>query len=669
MNDFIALLKLAGSTCQHFILKTMDSTSGEVSLPVLGGLSKEITQESYNCISASVILCVDEYYHVVSSGKYEPDATSIFDALLHLLVFPQSSVTHLRTLGSELSDILLLVGLIRCSQLKSSLFCSVPLCRAGCAYALDKFGVPVFLKSVDSRLQHWGRIIFTLMNSTELSVRSMAVDFLVSLLCGVYDVWGSIDSISLCFLSILPEIVAREIALFSVSGLIKSMENVESSLWPLRRAIADVEESNPFDDDRVNPQMLPSLTTLCRTAQAIIDGVLVEVRLRDYCNLDLDEISRAQRGVSVGGLSKHGRLPAKAVFDADEESVLEAASFFSHETSLSQKLRWLFTLRDIHFAKRQWSEVAEVMTLCAQSLIKSYHLLPQWEPCRFDLWNDYRHSPWLSSIGVLDSHYNRGNISVMEFANAFLELNVKIRQREILCSTLISVVDFIAAAHAEEDGIEGLAFLQFEGLLSLVNDESTKHKPETHAYLRHVRAAIYSKLAKITDYGVRNTLAINISKGSQIYVLVILQGHKPFRFQESTTIPTFFEWDVPSICRISKPVLEVADRIKQQHPKESWEECICQAFTTPLIVALRDDDVERTIVLRTKASIEPTIDKAITYITAMVVQKIGSEKSRKFIVRHSQDCITEYTVAHKFPHCLSRQRSLVTSEIKMASQC
>lgn len=99
INDFFTLLKLSCLTCQHFI------TSGEESLPVLGGLSREIAQESYNCISASVILCVDECYHVVSRGKYEIDTLggTLFDVLLHLLASPQSSVTHLRTLGSKLS--------------------------------------------------------------------------------------------------------------------------------------------------------------------------------------------------------------------------------------------------------------------------------------------------------------------------------------------------------------------------------------------------------------------------------------------------------------------------------------------------------------------------------------------------------------------------------------
>jgi hypothetical protein len=86
---------LAGSSCQHFII------SDEESLPVLGGLLKEIAQEAFNCISASVILIV-ECYHDVSRDKDERLDGSLFDVLLHLLASPQSSVTHLRTLGSKL---------------------------------------------------------------------------------------------------------------------------------------------------------------------------------------------------------------------------------------------------------------------------------------------------------------------------------------------------------------------------------------------------------------------------------------------------------------------------------------------------------------------------------------------------------------------------------------
>jgi len=59
INDFVYLLKLAGVTCQHFI-------SIDQSLPVLGGLLKEMAQEASNCISASVILLLDECYPFVA---------------------------------------------------------------------------------------------------------------------------------------------------------------------------------------------------------------------------------------------------------------------------------------------------------------------------------------------------------------------------------------------------------------------------------------------------------------------------------------------------------------------------------------------------------------------------------------------------------------------------
>lgn len=90
------VLQLASSTCQHFI-------PGRESLPVLGGLSKEMTQEAFNCISASVILLIDECFDIVSRDKYgiEKLGRCLFDLMLQLLSTPQSSVTHLRTLGGK----------------------------------------------------------------------------------------------------------------------------------------------------------------------------------------------------------------------------------------------------------------------------------------------------------------------------------------------------------------------------------------------------------------------------------------------------------------------------------------------------------------------------------------------------------------------------------------
>ena len=87
----------------------------------------------------------------------------------------------------------------------------------------------------------------------------------------------------------------------------------------------------------------------------------------------------------------------------------------------------------------------------------------------------------------------------------------------------------------------------------------------------------------------------------------------------------------------------------------------------PLIDALRDDDANHSVVLRMRGSQDPATDESKTYISSMIVQNKSSNscKSRKFFVRHGQDGITEYTVAHKFPHALSRQRSLITNEMKM----
>ena len=98
INDFVHLLKLASSTCQHYIPSNAAS-----SFSVIGGLSNEMTQEFFNTLSASVILLIDECFDVVSTDEYELEkfGASLFDVLLHLLATPQSSVTLLRTLGGK----------------------------------------------------------------------------------------------------------------------------------------------------------------------------------------------------------------------------------------------------------------------------------------------------------------------------------------------------------------------------------------------------------------------------------------------------------------------------------------------------------------------------------------------------------------------------------------
>ncbi|KAL9179634.1 hypothetical protein ACHAXT_008924 [Thalassiosira profunda] len=206
----------------------------------------------------------------------------------------------------------------------------------------------------------------------------------------------------------------------------------------------------------------------------------------------------------------------------------------------------------------------------------------------------------------------------------------------------------MATAYSNEDGLEDVACLHFEELLNMItsriSNESKRHHVELRA-LRRVRANICTKLAR----------------GGQVYVRVILHGRKPKRFEESTSLPTFFEWDAPSICRVSKPVLLAAARMMQQHQAESWEESVCEAFAQPLIEALRNADADSPVVLRTQAS--PT-NETETYISAIVVQKASAFKSRRFFTRQGHDSIVNYSVAHKAPHALSRQRQVLQSEVQ-----
>lgn len=73
------------------------------------------------------------------------------------------------------------------------------------------------------------------MNSTALSVRSIAVDFLVSLVGNTFDTYGNISEVSLVMVSVLPEVAAREIALYGLGDHIKTLEDAARAVWPLRR--------------------------------------------------------------------------------------------------------------------------------------------------------------------------------------------------------------------------------------------------------------------------------------------------------------------------------------------------------------------------------------------------------------------------------------------------
>jgi len=572
----------------------------------------------------------------------------------------------------------------------------------------------MFLETTGGHFQHWIRVIIGLMNSVALSVRSIAVDFVVSLLCGVFDLHGNIDDVALIFVTVLPEVVAREIALCSVNGLIGSLEDAEKSIWPLRRSFADIEDANPLDDDRVDPQLSPVLSVFCRASQAIIDGVLVEMRLRgDDCVVVGTKISTKNKD--------------KSFFDADEESLYEAACFFTPETSPMQRLRWLLTLKSLHESKGHWVEAAETLIMCARTISDSIpHLNNVWRPNRFSLWSDGRRSLWLSTVGEEIGNPEQGNAQVMTFANSFLEPIGLVKNEEApkslklprptlphMSSLLMSLSKEAVTLYSREDGMDASAYMQLESLLKILmgvldDHESaslhsggvglnavlqTKQYVEEVSCLRKVIASITGHMTKLAERLLlvaqdaptsSNSLdlpneMLSPSRCRPYYVRLFLSGKKPRRFEESTTLPTFLELDKPCICRVPKRVIVEASKSLKQNSHLS-ETSVCNAYGKAIRNALLQDLDSTEIVFGTGTSKADVTDETITYVNIDVVHaesmdsKTGLQENfgyyyRRFLHNKHADpqqgavaTRTEMAVAIPFPCPLSRQRSMLTKE-------
>ena len=366
------------------------------------------------------------------------------------------------------------------------------------------------------------------------------------------------------------------------------------------------------------------------------------------------------------------------MFDADEESVLEAATFFSPELSMPQKLRWLLSLRDLHIAKSQWAEAGESLILAANAIIDALpHLSETWMASPFDLWHDFTRSPWLVSIGSTEESKTQGWETIAEFANSFLEpigLSNTASNRlsvEIVCTTLSSIVDQAFLAFDQEGDLHDLAYSHFEALLQrispLITNKDRHSRSKDLQLMRRVRGNICAKLARLDK---NSNIQHGIQNGSSTYVRVILRGMKPIRFKESTTIPTFLEWNNPSICRVSTAIISKAKQTLSDNPMKSEDECICSAFAEKYTSALKAGGTTSVILRIGATDNDVADDDTNTYIDVAVVQmkqqSKSDGKSRKFFIQKRNTGvvsfgITEYTVAHKFPHALSRQRSLTNN--------
>jgi hypothetical protein len=688
IHRFIRLLRLGSTTFQSFIDQQRHCM---FPLEIDRGISPWLLQESFNTVCATTIQVVDESVSPTSSipNEQRKMIQGILDLLLHVLTTPQSTVTHLRAVG-------------------------------GAIQAFEKFGAQMFLETTGGHLQHWIRIIVGLMNNTALSVRSIAVDFVVSLLCGVFDLHGNIEDVALIFATVLPEVVAREIALCSVNGLIKSFEDAEKSIWPLRRSFADIEDANPLDDDRVDPQLSPVLSVFCRASQAIIDGVLVEMRLRgDDC--------------VVVGTQMPPKNEDKYIFDADEESLFEAASFFTPETSPMQRLRWLLTLKSLHVSKENWLEAAETLIMCARTISDSIpHLNNVWRPNRFSLWSDQRRSLWLSTVGEEIGNPEQGNVQVMTFANSFLEPEGLVAPDKKLdtlklprptfphmSSLLMSISKEAINMYGKEGGMDASAYEQLESLLRIVMDVLDDHEiaslhtsgvglnavlerkkyVEEVTCLRKVIASITAEMTKLAERlllvaqdaptSSKSWETSNVtnppSKDGPYYVRLLLSGKKPRRFQESTSLPTFIEWDKPCICRVPKKI--ILEAVKSEKKSDLSEKTICNAFERSIRKALLQDVDGKEIVFRTGKPEPDGTNEGKLFVSIDVVRaecigatKIGRQDGfacdyRRFLYSKPMDLehgvaatFVRMTVAISFPCPLSRQRSMLTNELDSSSE-
>jgi hypothetical protein len=710
IHRFIRLLRLSSSTFQSFIDQERHCTFPE---EIDKGISPWLLQESFNTICATTILVVEESVNPTSIVPNEQRTMiqGILDLLLHVLTTPQSSVTHLRAVG-------------------------------GAIQALEKYGTQMFLEITGAHLQHWIRVIVSLMNSTALSVRSIAVDFVVSLFGGVFELAGNIEDVTLIFATVLPEVAAREIALCSVSGLVHSFEDVEQALWPLRRSFADIEDANPLDDDRVDPQLVPILGLFCRASQAIIDGVLIEMRLKgDNC--------------VVAGARIPPQKSEKYAFDADEESLFEAANFFLPETAPMQRLRWLMTLKRLHEFKGQWIEGAESLITAARTISDAIpHLNHVWRPSRFPLWSDSRRSMWLTTVGEEMGNPEQGNEQVMIFAGSFLEPDWLIHSDEktgatskllqpslqTMCSLLSSVSKDAVSMYALEGGVDGLAYMRLESLLKLVMAVLDSHEinygkagkegglnailqrkrfVEEEACLRKVAASITGDMTKLAE---KLLLIVQDNQNGRVesksrrkkptqdksyYVRLVLSGTKPKRFQESTTLPTFLEWNTPCICRVPKDVVQQT-LLSVPEGSSRLETAMCTRFCKSIRDSLLQDLDSNMVVFRVGGDVGKQGVHTLPTASATIVDigfvhtnyssttpssddipgvfesdKVFYSESRHFRCYKSSGggdggasnsnnpasssptsttCFVEMTVAKPFPCPLSRQRSILTNE-------
>jgi hypothetical protein len=654
---FLRLLRLCCSTSQ--IYTEPRRNCAQTSDSKVPSFETWILQESLNTICAIINIVVAEIDLSVIADERKRTMRSILDLLLFVMSFPQSPVTQLRALGGSL-------------------------------FALETFGINDFVEAAGSTFQHWIRIVLAMMNSMSLSVRSIAVDFTVSILGSFFDSNGSVDTILQIFATVLPEVAAREIALYSVNGHINNFHDIPKALWPLRRAIADLADSDPLDDDRVDQLLAPIVSSFCRICQAIIDGVLVEIRLQGET-------------VSVAGQVLEQPDAIEFVFDSNEESIFEAATFFIPEQAPLQRLRWLLTLKSLHEKNGQHIEAGEALFMCCETILQSLsHIYLVWVPSQFLLWNDATRATWLDSVGEEMGQLERGNSAVMDFAHEYLQpktfLGIKFHNKvdESIVSRMYSLLAASITAcyesYMQEECAFSIVYNRIQRLLQSVmsindghsyqgtvrrgakrdNGSRTKMKQtDSRTSFQQIIIKLTRYMSELSERSLRlwDEVTTMTYGYPMTFVMVRISGIKPKRFEESTGVPFFLEWEKPCICRLPSNTVKnsltkngTIDRIK-----------ICEMFAKSFVTALQHECGTDKVLLRTDDKVAIHADCTILDVFPAeavsidvrdytVIDPMRYMKCKYFMYKDDRT-LTENTVAREFPCVLSRQRSMITTKI------
>ena len=108
------------------------------------------------------------------------------------------------------------------------------------------------------------------------------------------------------------------------------------------------------------------LANLCRACQAVINGLLVELRLEKICSSVIGNKMNTLIE-KIGTNSCIYRVAFVVDFWCQRRISLSAANFFVPKIRPLQRLRWLMTLKQLHELKGQWLEAPETLILVTRT--------------------------------------------------------------------------------------------------------------------------------------------------------------------------------------------------------------------------------------------------------------------------------------------------------------